>query len=520
MKVIFMQEAYKIVPLKKIPIRNHIEKLFERARQCFINKKFSEAIPLMQEAQRICPRENLSTVLLNLALFHHLLGHQSEAESLYEQLDDTPAKLINYLAFCHRYFLYSKFQGGNVIENNPLQPICRHNEWNYHLATDGIAATPKQEIKNIFEERVLNDFYFKIGRPQEYFFRNQLADEATAVAENLPHKIFSPAQNRVGIYVNDIQRHKDTAFVYDVIEILQTLGYTVYIYFDNIFENKLVHLLPKGIILRKVINYGILGFNNLVVEDQVFALLDLTGNRLRTRLTSLSVQEKKVLSLDKIFLETPLLLRSEIYFGDPIPQFENNDSVAIIGDLKYLSDEELSYIGKTMPDLNLIFMSFAFCEKVCQKIFEQRLVKCGMNLSHCKLISGILPFKNYLGFLKSVSAVIITSTVTAAEFSEVIFVGTPWVMISQNPLLRKIEKAIVTGKSSTSCDQRSLKKMRSNFAENLKRHMNHIPANPGCEYLFNEELHIQYQNGAFISEVNMSCNGDLLIFSDVRGERC
>lgn len=33
------------------------------------------------------------------------------SKQLYDSLDNTTAKIINYLAFCHRYFMYSEFQG-------------------------------------------------------------------------------------------------------------------------------------------------------------------------------------------------------------------------------------------------------------------------------------------------------------------------------------------------------------------------------------------------------------------------
>ena len=516
-----MQDYYKLVPLKSLSHQNYLENLFENARYCFINRKFFEALQFMEEAQSICPKKFLPAVYLNMALFHHILGHQDVAEQLYSLLDDTTAKLINYAAFCHRYFLYSKFHCATIAENDPLKPIYLHNELNFRLTTEGITATQKQFSKNIFAERLWNDFYAKTNLPQENFFRDRLADEVTCAVEKL-NKNFLPAiKNHVGIYVNDIQRHKDTAFIYDIIAILQELGYTVYVYFDNLFANKLVHILPKEIILRNVVNLGILGFNNLIANDGIFALLDLTGNKLRTRLTAFSARKKELLSLEDILLETPLCIQSEIYFGETISRSENTNDVVIIGDLKFISDDEISCVKEIAQSRKMIFMSFAFCEEVCRKNFKRRLIKFGIDFSHCKVMAGVLPFKNYLSFLASASMIIVTSSATLAEFSEVIFVNAPVILLSQNPLLCKMGKAVglkrngLAMTSSSACNRNNLKKMRVAFSENLRKHLKAISSQYICEYLFDKELRLQYQNGNFVAEVNMSCNGDLIIFSEL-----
>lgn len=517
-----MPNHYKLVPLKSLPHQNPLENLFEQARYCFVTRKFSNALEIMEEAQSICPEKFLPAVCLNMALFHHILGHQDVAEQLYFLLDDTTAKLINYSAFCHRYFLYSKFHGGVVAENDPLRSIYLHNELNFHLSTEGITAVQKRRRGNIFGERLWNDFYAKANLPQENFFRDRLADEVTYATEKL-HKNFLPAiKNHIGIYVNDIQRHKNTAFIYDIIAILNELGYTVYVYFDNLFENKLVHILPKEIILRNVVHLGILGFNNLIANDGVFALLDLTGNKLRTRLTAFSARKKDVLSLDDIFLETPLCLQSEIYFGETISRSGSTDGILIIGDLKFISDDEISYIKETAQSRNMIFMSFAFCEEVCRKNFERRLIEFGIDFSRCKIIAGVLPFKNYLSFLASTSMIIVTSGTTPAEFSEVLFVNVPVILLSQNSLLRKVGKVIGLKEngpamiSSAARERNDLKKMRVAFTENLQKNLATISPQYICEYLFDEELRLQYQNGNFVAEVNMSCNGDLIVFSELK----
>ena len=521
-----MQECYVVAPLKTMPSRNHLESLFEKARHCFVHRRFSVALQLMEEAQELCPEKWLPVVRLNMALFHHILGHQEAAEHLYNLADDTAAKLINYAAFCHRYFLYSKFHGGVVDADDSLQPIYRHNKLNFLLTAEGLVAAQRCCSENIFDERLRNDFFSKAGCPQENFFRNRLASEVTAAAEKLPKNFLPAVKNRVGIYVNDIQRHKETAFIYDLIDILRGLGCAVYVYFDNLFENKLVRLLQKEIILRNVVNHGILGFNNLVAADRVSVLLDLTGNKLRTRLTAFSEREKHLLSLDDLLADTPLCLQSEIYFGEPVRRSEDSDRLAIIGDLKYMSDEEISCINAAASHQDLVFMSFAFCEEVCRRNFERRLTALGMNLSRCKVMAGVLPFKEYLAFLASSTAVAVTSGANAAELSEAVFSGVPVMLFSKNPLLRKIGKAIglrddgAATTCSTARAQDGLREMRIAFVQNLKGRLENAAAQSVCEYLFDEELRLQYRNGDFSAEVNMSCNGDLLIFSELGGVEC
>ena len=501
---ISMKTNYHVVPIKRSLCRNDLVALFEQARNYFIHRRFFDALQLMQEANTTCNEKFLPAVRLNLALFHHVLGHQAEAESLYEQSSDTPVKLINYHAFCHRYFCYEKCHAAHIGKNEPLQQIFEHNEFNRQITVNEIffanLTQASKQFKNIFYERLLNDFYFKIGHPQKNFFRNMLVAEVRAYVENFKKSFISTEKNRIGIYVNDIQRHKESALIYDLISVLPEENFVVYLYFDNIFDNKLVQLLPAGITLRHTVNLGILAFNNLIAEDKIFALLDLTGNKMRTRLPAVSMQRKNVLNLDEIFFETPLPLQSEIYFGAPVDCVGRTNNVAVIGDLKYISNVELSQIKNTMSDKNLIFMSFAFCEELFRKNFERRLIECGIN--RFQILEGIRPFRKYLEFLASVSAAVVTSGASVAELSEVLFVDTPVILLSPNPILKQIATA------------KSLNHMRSVFVENLRGRLKNISSDTNCKYIFDEELRLQYRHDEATFEVNMSCNGDLLVFAE------
>ncbi len=507
-----MVMKYHVVPIRESPYKKDLASLFEQARNYFIHRKFFDALQLMQEASHICSEKFLPAVSLNLALLYHVLGHQAEAESFYEQLADTPIKLINHHAFCHRYFCYEKCHVSTIKDNDPLRKIWDHNEFNRQITVNGFDSEnliqASKQCDDIFRERILNDFYFKMGLPQRNFFRDMLVTEVVAYVENLPKNFISSEKNRIGIYVNDIQRHKESALIYDLISILQEENYSVYLYFDNIFDNKLVRLLPAGITVRHIVNLGILAFNNLIAEDKIFALLDLTCNKMRTRLPAVSMLGKNILSLDEIFVETPLPLQSEIYFGEEVHCIRRKKDVAVIGDLRYISNTELLQIKDTMFDKNLIFMSFAFCEKLYRKNFELRLLECGINPVRCKVVAGILPFIKYLEFLASVSEVVITSSVSVAELSEVLFVRTPILLLSQNPILKQLV-------SVESHSQR-----RANFVENLRSRLKNISSDTNCKYIFDEELRLQYQNKETTFEVNMSCNGDLLVFAEMRGERC
>ena len=498
-----MNTNYHIVPIRKLSCRNNFADLFARARNCFINRKFFEALKIMQDIGSTCSEKFLSAIRLNLALFNHVLGHQAEAELLYEQSVDTPIKLTNYHAFCHRYFCYERCYVTHIDENEPLQKIFAHNEFNRQITVNGFIPENfhfSKQCEDIFRERLLNDFYFKVGLPQQNFFRDMLVSEVMTVAENLPKNFIPAEKNRIGIYVNDIQRHKESAFIYDLIAILLEEKFSVYLYFDNIFDNKLVQLLPAEITVQHTVNLGILAFNNLLAEDKIFALLDLSCNRMRTRLPPVSMWRKNFLSLDEIFFETPLLLQSEIYFGTGVNCVARTNDIAIIGDFRYISDEELSQIKGLMSEKNLIFMSFAFCEELFRKNFLQRLIKCGIDC--CKLIDGIRPFKKYMEFLASVSAVVVTSGTSVAELSEVLFVKTPVILLSQNSILRQIADA-------------PSRNLRADFVENLRRRLKNISSETNCKYIYDEDFCIQYQNDEATFDVNMSCNGDLLVFAEI-----
>ena len=481
---------YRAELLSKYQSGGDLEGLFCQARCCFVHRKFSEALALMTEAEKICPEKYM-------ALFHHLLGHKHEAKQLYDSLDNTTAKMINYLAFCHRYFMYSEFQGLTLSASDPLAHIYRHNDMNFSLAITSFPIRPRRRSTNIFDERVLNDYYFRAGLPSENTFRGKLSAEISEISAGVPHRFLHPVKNRIGIYINDIQRHKDAAYIYDLTEILQSLGYSVYVYFDNIFTNKLANLLPEGIIFRSTVHLGILGFNNITANDRISALIDMTGNKLRTRITALAENRDRLIAFDEVFRETPFCLQSGIYFGGISAGHEKEDFAAVIGDMRYISDEEISHIKSAYHDRTIIFMSFAFCEELFRKSFENRLTRSGMNLSLCKIIPGIIPFSEYMKFLASASAVIVISGASAAEFSEAVFSGAKTELTVQNPLLRRIGT-------------------RAAFAANLRKHLQSIPKVPAREYIHDDELRVVYRNGGYTAEVNMTCSGDLVIFSELK----
>ena len=491
---------YRAELLRKYQYGGNLEGLFDEARYCFVHRKFSEALELMNEAEKICPRKYMSSVFLNKALFHHLLGHKDEARQLYASLNDTTAKMINYMAFCHRYFMYSDFHGISVPDSDSLAQIYLHNEMNFTLAVNIYSERERRQRRrssNIFEERVLNDYYFKAGLPQEHIFSDKLSAEIAEISSDIPYKILPPIKNRIGIYVNDIQRHKEAAYIYDLTEILQGLGYSVYVYFDNIFTNKLTTLLPEGITFRSTVNRGILGFNNITVKDRISALIDMSGNKLRTRITALAENRSKLITFDEIFGETPFCLRTGIYFGGQYAGHDKHDFVAVIGDMRYIYDEEFSRIESTYHGRRIIFMSFAFCEEVFRKNFESRLARSGMDISLCKIIPGIIPFSEYMKFLASSSAVTITTGAGATELSEALFSGANTELLAHNPVLHRMGT-------------------REDFAENLRSHLQNIPAAPAREYSYDDELRVIYRNGEHAAEVNMTCSGDLVIFSELK----
>ena len=195
---------YTAEPLRRYRYSGTLERLFDEARYCFVHRKFFEALELMKDAEKICPEKYMSSVILNMSLFHHLLGHKDEAGQLYALLSDTTVKTINYMAFCHRYFSYSTFYGIPVSDSDPLTQIYRHNEMNFSLAVHMYSELHRgQRLRstNIFDERVLNDYYFKAGLPSSNIFKDKLSAEISEIFADIPHKNLSTTKDRIGIYV-------------------------------------------------------------------------------------------------------------------------------------------------------------------------------------------------------------------------------------------------------------------------------------------------------------------------------
>ena len=54
---------YRAEPLRKYQSCGNLERLFDEARYCFVHRNFSEALSLMNEAEKICPKKYMHSVI-------------------------------------------------------------------------------------------------------------------------------------------------------------------------------------------------------------------------------------------------------------------------------------------------------------------------------------------------------------------------------------------------------------------------------------------------------------------------
>ena len=502
-----MTSNYKLVQYNRLTRASSLESLLENIRWRFIHHDFHGAAKLIEELNQPTPPEIHQAIYLNKALLNQLVGNQTEAEYYYRKTDDTPIKIINYLAFCHRYFLYENARRlSEVPENHSLFSMYLHNRLNYLTSTRGFDKNNLGEFcRNIYGEQLLNESRAKFGEPQKNFFLNELSEEIRGLAKNMPlHKI-PTEERRVGIYVSDIQRHQNSSLIFELIEVLLAADFMPFIYFDNIFDNKMVRLLPSELNLRHVVRLGLIEFHNLIARDRISSMINITGNRLRNKSLALFLIQSSVIDFESLLEKTPLPLTYERYFEKFSSATERN-GILIAGDLKYLSNEELFLLKEHFSsERRLVFMSMGFNEPECLNFFNTRLKEIGFN-SNIEILPTIRPFKDYLSFISGFKLVVLTGGASLTEICEVESTNTQAFVFSPNGVFVDIKKFLT--------DKISLKQNFSNELVKLLRSKS-MKFNCTCESDF--DFCLMYDAGDTSYDVDFSCNGDVIIFSRMNG---
>ena len=199
----------------------------------FIRRDFTNAAAQLEKE-----KNDSEELIINKALVNHILGNYDEANVYYEKLKNNEMRDVNYLACCHRYFDYKKLDK-SFGTGGQYKSALENNYFNYLVATNGIDVIKKMDMQHsIYTEQIVNDLYSKIGKSMLHEQNDILKIQYLNSVEIQERKIVNNEKKKIGIFVTDIQRHKDSAMIFELVECLKDY-FEIVIYFNNIFANKL-----------------------------------------------------------------------------------------------------------------------------------------------------------------------------------------------------------------------------------------------------------------------------------------
>lgn len=434
--------------------------------------------------------------LINKALTSHLLGNYDVANEYYEKIKNDDMGFVNYLASCHRYFDYKKI-GKIEPSGNRYQLAIQNNYFNYFASTNGIEDIDKKNIQlTIYTERILNDLYTKIGRPLQHAQNDILKSQYLQTVEIQKKKEVSNEKKKIGIFVTDIQRHKDSAMIFELVDCLKNY-FEIVIYFNNIFANKLAKHFEDICTVRYVISLYYEEINNLIYNDNIDVLIDMGELGLRNNNIALCLIKNSI-PLHKLLSLYPILLETDSYYP-PESAVEKENFTCVIGDFRCLTDKELTHINSQIEG-TIEFESHSLDEPVFMKNFERRLVYLGYDMNRIKLQPGILPFSKYMDHIRRCKSVVITSGTSYAELSEVLKSHVRIESISENSLIKKAYDVYHRDKDSN----------ESNLKQGLIQYLDKC----GVSELYkikNKKSRIAYFEGGKELIISNTCNGDIVL---------
>lgn len=467
-------------------------------KEFFIRRNFTRVADELEKEKK----DREEAIFINKALVNHILGNYDEAKVYYEKLKKNEIGHVNYLAFCHRYFDYRKLDKSFFI-GSQYKSALDNNFFNYLVATNGIDGIKKMNMQHsIFTEQIVNDLYSKIGKDMLYEQNDILKTQYLKTVEVQEKKLVQNEKKKIGIFVTDIQRHKDSAIIFELVECLKE-QFEIVIYFNNIFTNKLVRRFEKNCTIRYVINLYYEEINNIIYDDEIDILIDLAEFGLRNNNIALSMV-KNCIMLHDLLYSFPIVLSTNSYYSFEYPKKKENIT-CVIGDMRCLSDEELMNINKKING-NIIFESHSLDESVFKVYFEKKLNSLGFNMNRIELLPGILPFSRYMSYIASCKNVVITSGTSYVELSEVMKSHTKICLMSGNPLIRKTYENYCENESLIDLTGEIIKKRLIKFINEY-----------GCSELYkikNKKSRIAYIEQDKEIIISNTCNGDIILLGE------
>lgn len=469
-----------------------------QARIYFLNRDFDGMIKTLEPVLLTsdCSDVYKRACITNLAMAYHVRGYHDEAIRLYNKCDLTIMKQINFYACCHRYFEYTDIR--DISYTGRLMEILEHNRLNYILNTNGAdeAISFWNDRKtNIFDEQIINEIKVHRGLEIDISNANRVENEYLKECDyfEADKQIDFSSKIKIGIFVTDLQRHKNSAILYQLVDEL-FLKYEIIIYFNNIFRNKLIRSFEERCQIRYVANMGYKEINNLFAEDEILILLDTAEYGLRNSSISLCLLGNRRVLLSQIMKGASFLIKSCEYF----PKTENNvnrNVILVLGDLRYITDLDLNYLMEYSYENKIVFESHALDEPVFMVNFHNKLMKRGFNMRNIELKQGVLPFASYMQYISSAHEIILIQGATIAEISEVVQSGVPYKLLSDTGYTNR---ALIQEDKFVDVIDKYIEALKSFSVFKVKS---------DCNLLFHED-------GRYYC-VNCTCNGDFLIFDDV-----
>lgn len=469
----------------------------ESVKDFFIRRDFRNIVAELEKKNN--DGEN---IIINKALAYHVLGNYDEAKKYYAKLKNNISD-VNYLAFCHRYFDYKNFSPSNFSDNQ-YKTAWYNNYFNYLVTTNGIEVIAKKNVQHsIYTEQIVNDLFLKMGKDMLHEQNDILKDNYLSNVDIQAQKTVLNNKIKIGIFVTDIQRHKDSAIIYELVECLKD-KFEIIIYFNNIFANKLAKIFESICIVRYVVSMYYEEINNILYEDKIDILIDMAELGLRNNNIALSLVTKSI-SLHELLFEYPMLLKTDLYFS--YEKSENQENITcVIGDLKCLSNEELIRINEQING-KIVFESHSLDEYIFRNYFARRISELGYDMERVELKPGILPFSRYMNYITSCKNIVITSGASYVELAEAIKCHTNIILMSENPLIRKAYGMYCNKDMEVISDSvRSVRQQLIQFIyESGKSELYRVK---------NKKSRIAYFEQGKEMVINNTCNGDIILLGE------
>ena len=492
-----------------------------RAKRSFIRREF--------RALNDCLESSLNSgaddaTRMNRALSFHLVGSHDTAKRLYESLVEFEIGRINYLAFCHRDFCRVNLDEQTLLSSRSgeLFPLLDHNAMNSRAASGGLnLSSGFRSLVPLLSEHVENDIRLKRGHPLCTFESLRLQGLFRQMSTICRQKCFSHSRRRVGFFVTDVQRHSDSAMLYEMAELFVP-HCDVYVYFNNAFENKLIRQIAETCIVRNVISRSLEGVGNQMYDDEIELLIDMSGHSLRNNDIALSWLEDR-LHLEGLLAEYPMMLRTTRYFVDARSRVNRGGrDIFIPGDVRCMSDQELQGL-KALVDggiRRLAFVSHAFEHPMFPEAFKTRLLGLGFSAGDFVLRPCLRPFALYMDYLAGCIGAVVPTGASAADLSEVLYAGVPAVVTSERPCLRKMAATrhipVATDGTLPRIDEWRGEISEAHNHEVCRCFVRDLMAMPSIRLSKVEDRHtrLSYLAGGRHYCFHETCNGDAVVYAE------